>query len=143
MSDNYGVSPLGDEITDVQRDSRDDIIQGLRELADWLALHPDVRVDHLGIGAHIYGATKENVVAAALASGKFEKQFYGSMFEGSVTFAGGVRYELNSSREEVCTKIVVGHENVLVPDPDAPKIVKEREIVEWECIPILGQVPRG
>ncbi len=119
---------------------RDDIIRGLREFADWLEEHPDVRVDTIGIGSTVYGATRDQVVAAARAGRKFDKHFYGGTFMGTVAFPGGVTYSVSSSREAVCTKRVVGRETVMVPDPSAPKIAEERDVVEWDCEPILGQV---
>lgn len=50
---------------------------------------------------------------------------------------GKVELTLYASREAVCERKVVGVEKVQVPDPDAPTIEVEREIVEWECAPIL------
>lgn len=53
---------------------------------------------------------------------------------------GDVKLKLFTSREAVCTRRVVGIETVEVPDPDAPKVTVTRDIVEWDCEPVLGGV---
>ena len=46
-------------------------------------------------------------------------------------------------REQVCTRKVVGTETVtrLVPADDAPmvEVTEEREIIEWDCSPLLSE----
>lgn len=42
------------------------------------------------------------------------------------------------TRRNVCERKVVGTESVQVPDPDAPLVTVERDIVEWDCHPILA-----
>jgi hypothetical protein len=50
---------------------------------------------------------------------------------------GPVTLAVHASRDAVCTKRVIGTEKVTVPDPTAPTVEIEREIVEWICEPIL------
>lgn len=37
----------------------------------------------------------------------------------------------------VCERVVVGTETVEIPDPNAPKVTVEQDIVEWKCPPVL------
>lgn len=41
-------------------------------------------------------------------------------------------------RDIVCERVVTGVETVEVPDPAAPKVTVERELVEWRCGSVLG-----
>lgn len=53
----------------------------------------------------------------------------------------GVNWEVIVERQAVCTRKVVGVREVTeeVPDPEAPMItrVREEEVVEWDCDPLL------
>jgi hypothetical protein len=51
---------------------------------------------------------------------------------------GAVTVEAHCARDKACTARVVGTETVEIPDPAAPKITVERDIVEWDCKPILA-----
>lgn len=116
-----------------------EIIQGLRELADWLEATPEADITVYGIDCQNYGATKEDVLALARTEGAFEKNYVGGYFELIRRFTGGVTYIMNAAREEVCTAVVVGTETVTVPDPAAPKVEVERDVVEWKCHPLLAR----
>lgn len=50
---------------------------------------------------------------------------------------GSVVLEAWSPRSSVCERKVVGTTTELVPDPDAPMVEREVEIVEWDCSPVL------
>lgn len=50
---------------------------------------------------------------------------------------GQVGLEVYAQRQKVCEAVVVGSETVEVPDPNAPKVVIERDVVEWRCAPVL------
>jgi hypothetical protein len=51
---------------------------------------------------------------------------------------GQVALRVVADREAVCERVVVGTETVQVPDPDAPLVAVEREVVEWSCQPVLS-----
>jgi hypothetical protein len=55
----------------------------------------------------------------------------------AVRMFGSVQVRAWTSRENVCVRRVVGTEPVEVPDPAAPTITIDREIVEWDCLPVL------
>lgn len=56
---------------------------------------------------------------------------------------GAVTVSIYTYRDAVCERIVVGTETVEVPDPNAPTISVERDVVRWECRPVLaGDQPK-
>lgn len=56
----------------------------------------------------------------------------------AVRMFGPVKVRVWTARENVCSRRVVGTETVEVPDPDAPMVMIEREVYEWDCVPILS-----
>lgn len=56
-------------------------------------------------------------------------------------FGADVAIEVFTHREEVCEAVVVGTETVEIPDPDVdvPTITVERDVIRWECSPVLSQ----
>jgi hypothetical protein len=72
--------------------------------------------------------------------GACEKEPWNETFSVVKQFGGtnAVLYKLSTSREGVCTKKVVGTETVEVVDySHVPKKQIQRDVVEWECDPIL------
>lgn len=67
-----------------------------------------------------------------------EKEYDRSDFEINVQIADGITLRYHADREAVCTKKIVGYEDV--PEKITPAYKKE--IVEWECDPI-SLVARG
>ena len=114
-----------------------DLIQGLRDLADWLEATPSAPASyHTQITA--FADTKEHAQAVAREGGNTEKEYGESYFRIIKKFGDTVRYHLAVERNIVCTKKVLGTELKEVPDyTNVPKVTKEVEIVEWECDPLL------
>lgn len=141
--------------------------QGLREIADWLDAHPEVKLPH--IGAHIPGCelpslpiwirapykwdddqrdARARLAEIARAMGRANKGpglvdgtfIVWRQFAGLAVFA-------QTERDEVCEKVVTGtrEETVEVPDPEAlaavPKVTVTRTVedVEWVCSPLLAE----
>jgi hypothetical protein len=48
-------------------------------------------------------------------------------------YVNGIRVELFTDRGAICTAVVVGKKPVEVIDPDAPKIVRMVDDIEWQC----------
>lgn len=121
--------------------TRDEFIQGLRDLADWLEATPEAklsewstcRVDH-------WSDNKDDVVELAKVGGHMKKHYYGESFDLRKSF-GPVSYEMTIPRDQVCTKVVVGTKKVVKVDPEAykalPKIEVDEDEVEWKCHPLL------
>lgn len=131
-----------------------------RRLADWLDTHAeaisnlgdnfdlgivDLRVTFFGYGP----ADEQKNLAAAFArmrrgARKTSKDANGSFFELRHEFGRFAKAEACLSRDQVCERRVVGKETIAVEDYsiERPKKLIEREIVEWECPPVLAAVER-
>lgn len=133
-------------------DDLDATIAGLHALAAWRTAHPEIRCALAAAGSLcIYdgsnrraGLTPAEIVRALVDGapiGTIDKHLGGDGDELMFitrSFGGGIKASYHTDREQVCTKRVVGTETVQVPDPDAPLIDVEREIVEWDCAPLLA-----
>lgn len=50
---------------------------------------------------------------------------------------GGIKFTVQVEREQICERIVVGTETVVVPAVEArPERTEVREVVEWRCEPL-------
>jgi|SRR5215831_19492228 len=124
--------------------TREEIIAGLREMADWLEATPEAPVSSwMAPMVWCPSPSKESLVALAKAAGGISKKYQNNTFELRKDFAGGVFYLADTRRENVCTKRVVGTKKVEVQDPqllaEVPKIEVDEDIVEWDCHPLLQQ----
>jgi len=109
----------------------------LRMLADWYEQHPTAEPPSIERIRHFCMTAAELAATAVALGGDWQKEIDGDYFRLTRQVIPGVEYRLYSTRGAVCTKRVIGTETVLEPDPDAPKIEVEKEIVEWECAPSL------
>jgi len=126
-------------------DDIDATIAGLQALAAWRTAHPEVSGEHMGDTFVIHRAKDHAPIVRAITDGarlgeveKYEVSG-GKTLHITRTFAGDVKLVYATDREEVCTRRVVGTETVEVPDPDAPLVAIEREVVEWDCAPLLAK----
>lgn len=128
-----------------------------RAIADFIDAHPDIPppfasvYDHLPHKAdlrwylHINGKGDETVqreTAQAILraiGGKWSKDFD----ERDATFEqerDGLSLQVIVKREAVCERRVVGTERVTLPAVEAqPERTEVREIVEWDCSPVLAE----
>lgn len=121
-----------------RQEEREDFIQGLRDLADWYEASTEVRAPWY-LGVTLYPGTKEEVASIARSSqGKIEKVYDDGNLKLQKDFGGIVRFTAYADRKTVCTAKVVGTEEVEVPDySNVPKKTEVRDVVEWECDPLL------
>lgn len=156
-------------VQDPEQAKRDAFIDGLRQVADFLDAHPDVKLPY--IGGHydipaptmpIYvntwngGEPASQVMAKiARAMGTAEKHYEDrhELFMLVRKF-GGISLVAQVDRDELCTKVVVGTREVEVEEPEQAAVqaaiaalpkVKRVEVVEevrWECHPLL-EAPDG
>jgi hypothetical protein len=122
----------------------------LCDLADWLDLHPDLNVRANKWSTGTFGIHDRNDFPAtvrALTKGaplgtitKHEQGDNGDTLRVDRDFGAGIKVSVYADRDEVCTARVVGTETVQVPDPDAPMVEVERDLIEWDCAPILSAV---
>lgn len=112
----------------------------LRALADWIDHHPDTNLYIVGGDTQysgLWAKTKAELAVELKHIGPFDKM--PSNFDKDFHFVVPVTDDFSitfytPNRELVCTKKVVGYEDV--PEETIPAQVKpayKREIVEWEC----------
>ena len=114
-----------------------DIIQGYRELADFLEGHAAILPQGMERYSRTFNGvsldTSDEVAALAKTGGRWEKTTAGNYFYIIREFAGGVKFYGATDREHVCRRIVVGTDVI----PAQPEHEVER--VEWHCDqPLLG-----
>lgn len=139
--------------------TRQDFIDGLHQIADFLAEHPEVPLPYMGPspGAKVWGSSmpiylvsdkgqRETLAEIARAMGSVEKHVDDGLGRFYVVrhFAG-IALVASAERSEVCERVVTGTREVTteVPDPEAlaavPKVSVTTvvEDVEWVCSPLL------
>jgi hypothetical protein len=126
------------------RTTATELSAALRSVADFVEANPDLDWSYVNADVTAITLRPEGIAAAAAVPGGWEKKAYDNPRTGTGNFEirrefGPVLFKIIAPREEVCERKVVGVETVEVPDPDAPKVVVEREVVEWECRPLLTE----
>lgn len=110
----------------------------LRSLADLIEERPALHEAVRGMTFLAYCTTPEEFHdLAAQLGGHREKGASDKYFNLTRDFGAGVKVQVYTQREQVCTAKVVGTETVEIPDPDAPKITVTRDVVEWECATVI------
>jgi hypothetical protein len=123
----------------------------LRSTADLLVAHPELPppvVAEYGVTWWVYSWEVKDVAAVAASirravGGKWDKSVDDDENRLTLTTTkGGIRFKIITQRAAVCTRRVVGTETVTVPAVEAaPERTVEREVVEWDCDPILADGP--
>jgi hypothetical protein len=137
------VTATGDavDLTAGEELARTRFTQGLRELADWYDLHPEVPLPHGAL--QIITAGDEDPVAGlaviARAMGRCDKKVGEAIFTIRRKFSG-VTLEAIAWRQQVCEATVVGERTVT---RDVTKVVGSETVtepvVEWRCLPLLSR----
>ena len=116
-------------------------IQGLRDIADLIEGTPEIPLPcEANFDVWFYGedAAAQMATVRRLIGGRFDKETTG---DGSYLWLrrhfGPHTLDLSTPRETVCERVVLGTETVEIPDPQAPKVSVERDVVEWVCSPLL------
>lgn len=116
----------------------------LRTLADWISTHDapngvvspcfETSGDYI-IQYFIYCTTRSELLATAKRiGGRWRKRVdFGYLFNLDRDLGYGARIRLSAGREVVCERVVVGTRKTMAPDPRAPLVEVEEEIVEWRC----------
>ena len=137
----------------------DEMQADLRELRAWLRHNPKVKGYIYGLrfscevstwdsdkGAYVDLSIQDiadivRAMSEGAPIGTVRKNAYGdSMSYVRKMSNGHAAIELNVSRKAVCVAKVVGTKSITVPDPDAPRITKQVDDIEWECLPLLAAV---
>jgi hypothetical protein len=103
---------------------RSELIQGLRDLATFLESYPEIPTPSFGVDAWVN--SKEELTNASRLGGKWEKRYTGNYFCLGKRF-GPILFEINTERDKVCRRVVVGTETI----PAQPERTVEK--VEWIC----------
>lgn len=119
-----------------------EIAKNLRALADWYEQHPEVTDGPTSVDVGcIADESAKGIRRVARALGTFDKDHAGTILTLTRKF-GGITLRFIFWRSAVCQKRVVKTETVteLVADPNAPKVevTRTREVVEWDCPPLLA-----
>lgn len=128
----------------------EEMAAGLRAVADLLVAHPELaeKARYSFDQVNLYVDDIDEIrafVHAGLAHGaKITKAASEQYLTAELRWSAGlVGLDVFAKREKVCERVVVGTETVEIPDPDAPKITVERDVVEWKCRPILASTEGG
>ena len=122
---------------------RDQYIQGLRDVADFLAAHPTLPTptEHQ-LSVYNFGEDETLLLARRIAKqlGSFKKNESGGNLVLEKTF-GPITLRFVLLRKYICQRTVVGTRNVerrVIPLNAKTEIVEE-EIVEWKCPSLLSE----
>lgn len=118
-------------------DTRAAYTAGLRELATFLEQHPEAPLPTEKMVVYQWG--NESFLPAVKALGACKKKYSGYYATVSRMF-GPIEYGVQISRENVCSKRVVGvrtEPERYVPGYTIP--ASEVEVVEWDCHPLLAE----
>lgn len=124
------------------------IVTGHRRVADLLEQYPDLAAPIVTSGGQVswslWSFECPDGVPAMVAAirravgGKWTKREQQGLSEPEMVFERE-GYSITVKREAVCVRRVVGTETVTVPAVEArPETTIEREIVEWDCEPVLS-----
>lgn len=134
--------------TNTDEPTASEVAHGLRELADWIEANPDNpaaraiahNMTAIGTGTITFNADEFHQMAAALG-GERVKEATDDYMIVTRRF-GPVLTRVRRWRETVCVAKVVRTEIEEIPARDAipaqPARTVEREIIEWECPPVLA-----
>jgi len=127
-------------------DRRTAYIEGLRTLADALEANDAIPLPYDGTASElsIFCRSRDELAALTRAlPGPKDKQVtdsasYGFELHGRLH---GLRWVAFADRDDVCTARVVGTETVTrkVPVVEFEEVTETRDVIEWECHPILAE----
>lgn len=136
-------------MTEPETPSASEVTQGLRELADWIDTNPDNPASKAfqhslvavgGPGWITFNATEFHALASALG-GEREKDVDDNYMIVTRKF-GPIPTTVRGYRSSVCVAKVVGTVTEEIPAHDAipaqPARTIKRDIIEWECPPVLA-----
>lgn len=113
---------------------REHLIEGLRRLADFLAVTPQIELSPQIY--NVYVESREELAAIARL-GSWQKHYVGDYFVLRKSFAG-VTLDVYTNRQSVCRAVVTG-QRVVPAQPAQPERVED--VVEWVCDDAVLLVP--
>lgn len=117
-------------------DQRQQFIDGLRSLADFMEANAVVPVPYIGSMIHTV-RDREAFIPIARALGAGTKEYTNEYFFFGKSFGQEIIYKLVIKREKVCEAKVVGTRIIpahVIPARREEEIAEHtEEIIEWEC----------
>lgn len=109
--------------------TREEVIQGLRDLIDWFEANEDLYIPWTLQGSHsVYAYNEEDLLAKRkLLHGKVEKVFTDYNVGFKKSFGGDVTLSVVTDRGTVCEKVKVGERHVEAVEAHT------EDIYEWKC----------
>lgn len=107
---------------------RQQVVQGLREFADFLEAHPDAPFSRNWLIEYV--PTREDLIKAARIMGSFDKKPDTDYFGVNRNF-GPITYRVYTERTKVCERVVIGTRTV------PAQAERTEDIVEWKCASLL------
>ena len=114
-----------------------ELVARLRGLADWVEDKPIIASAMRWYASTVNVFPREKWQEALREAGSYRKSSVEAYLCAVVEIPGGVRVELNASKEDTCTRVKVGEREVEVeryPDDVEVTIVTEtQDVFEWQC----------
>jgi hypothetical protein len=127
-------------------DKRSEYTAGLRALADLLDQHPDLPLPESELSWGVHGQDDPKAAIARIARAvpvNCEKWYDDDYFRMRFSLHG-FKLRVWATREQVCTKVVTGTQEVtkMVPaaNTEYVEVTETVETVEWICEPLLAEV---
>ncbi len=124
-------------------DPRAEFIAGLYELADWFYSHPECPLPGV-CTVDLFAHSKEDFLEMRRKAGVTDKVSVGDWMAFRKEFSGGVRLDINISKQNTCERVKIGEKVIeakparTVELPAEPEHVEE--LYEWRCPEtILGE----
>ena len=125
----------------------------LHSLANFVEIHYEALPEDMNINgiSYLYSFGDENVpqvcadtMKAALKHGAaIQKEYETSSFYLKMQF-GAIQYKIMTLRNNVCDRKVIGTEEVEIKTPiDWEVTTTTKDVVEWDCHPLLGASTDG
>lgn len=124
---------------------------GLSALLDWSEAHPEIPLQQCGLtwvvadyeAPHLTHDEIVRAIADGSRIGDIAKSTHSltddrDIFTVTRKFGGAVELQHHANRDDVCERVVTGTRTVTKPDPAAPLVEVEEEVVEWRCSPLLA-----
>ncbi len=116
---------------------KDQVIAGLRKIADVLEANPDLRPPYVGSCVMRVNTVSEMREAAKCYGGTFTKRSDDSSYNLTRIIAPNLNILIYADHQDVCTRIVLGTRKVpavTLPAREETTVPEhEEEIVQWHC----------
>jgi len=114
--------------------SRESFIQGLLDAASFFQTNPEIATPSSLI-INQWVESKDAMAVYARVAGGWQKEYWDTNFALRRVFSGGVVFDVNIQRDQVCKQVVTGKK--VIPAEPAKLIPaspeREVDVTEWVC----------